>query len=260
MLSNPFGTVKKGFRGPDVLVAGKFRKNYRTREYHLKKMSYRPRRRRRRFKRYYPRRRRAISGGRNAGRIALRKVQKLERQQEQKEIYAANGTMNLPAGGNTIHEAFGPFCTEGDGIANRDGRKITVKSLMVKVQMKKTVLDALGSTIRLMIVYDRRPEGAEAAVTAMMATANSVLAGYQIQTKYAGRFQFLTDRTIIMDSVEAQWMDSFFVKKDFKVEYNDTDGGTIADVEKGAFLIMAVGTNADIVTVNYSYRFRFTDA
>ena len=93
-----------------------------------RKMSYR--RRRRHFKRPYGRK---YYGRRpNAGRIALRKVNKMMREQEVKIHSAQNGSLQIPIAGAGQIETFGPFFVRGTNVNNRMGDIMTLKTFSLE--------------------------------------------------------------------------------------------------------------------------------
>ncbi len=220
----------------------------------IRRMPYRRRRyrRRRNFKNY-----RRYSGSPNAGRIALRKVVALERQQEEKYVISTN-IPQIPIGGAAIIDGIGPYMARGDDINTRTGNKITVKSITVRVQVRLTAIEALGTTVRLMLVYDRRPVGADAGITNML-IADDFLSPYQVIGNDKGRFQFMADRTISFDTNDTKWSDAFFLRKSLDIEY-DGNAGTVADVQKGNFLIVGMAQgNAAAIDIDYYARIKFTD-
>lgn len=224
----------------------------------LQRPMYRRRYRRRNFKNTYRRRRRALSGGRNAGRIALRKVMQMQRNTEKKDLSSSAATMQIPIGGAAIIEGFGPYMTTGTVNGSRIGNKVTIVSLCLRVNVKLTVIEALGCTVRLILVYDRHPRGANAGATDML-TSDDTLSGYNIDMDNRGRFQFLFDRTIQFGTDQGDWNDMWFKKMNKQVIY-DGNAGDVTDVEKGNFLFMALGrNNAAAINVDYGYVFRYTD-
>jgi len=216
------------------------------------------RRRGRRFRTSFKNSRRGYGRRPNAGRLALRKVKQLERTVEEKTLYSVSGTMNIPIGGNAIIAGFGPYCVRGDTRSTRDGSKITVKSLAMRININLTALETLGCSVKLMLVYDRRPNKANAGINNML-FSDDFLSAYNNEGNDRGRFQFLTDRIIGFDSTQAHWNDQFFMKKDLNIVY-DGNAGTVADVDKGNLLIVALAKdNAAAITVDYSFNIKFVD-
>lgn len=204
------------------------------------------------------RRSRGRSRGKSAGVKALKIVRGMQKSQEKKILQAVNGTIQIPVGGAAIIEGFGPYLLQGVTQATRVGDKITVKSLAMRINVTLTALEADGTTVRLLLVYDRRPDGADAVLTDMLAF-DDVKSNYQTSSDSRGRFQFLADRTITFNSIEAQWNDKYFIKRDFQTLYADNNGN-VTDIERGNFLIVGLAEDcAAAINVDFGYTFRFTD-
>lgn len=227
-------------------------------EISIKHMPRRYYRRRRSFKRYYPRRRRAISGGRNAGRIALRKIKQMERNQEKKELRAVNQTSQIPIAGAFQVNGFAPYCAQGTTDATRIGDKITVTSIMVPVNIQLTGAEAQGCSVRIILVMDRRPGGADPGVTDVL-TDDDILAPINRAPAVRGRFQVLFDRTISFSANICTWDDRFYKKTNILAKY-EGNAGTVADLQAG-HLVMLSGArgNAAAINVDWGFRILFTD-
>lgn len=146
----------------------------------------------------------------------------------------------------------------GDDYTNRDGRKITMKSIFVRGHFNVGATPT-GGAVRWMVVYDKQPNGAAPVITDIIAGAN--LAGNQNLNNRA-RFVVLRDVT---DRVEAtariavptQW----FKRCALDVTFSGTTNG-IASISTGALWFVTVGTVATGATspiVNVSTRVRFWD-
>ena len=128
----------------------------------------------------------------------------------------------------------------------------------MRITIKLSALEALGTSVRLMLVYDRKPNGANATITDML-FQDEMRAPYNTVGQSKGRFQFLGDRIVSFDSEQAHWNDKFYMKKNLPVIYNG-NAETVADVMKGNFLIVArADGNAAVINVDYSFMFKYTD-
>ncbi len=194
----------------------------------------------------------------STARIALREVRKMRRDQEVKFLTAVTGVTQIPIGGAALVDGFGPYLAQGTSVTTRLGDKISIQSLSMRFNIKLAALEADGVSVRLLVVYDRLPSGADAGVTDML-TADSILAPYQILEPFRGRFQFLADRTIEFSANEGEFNDTLFIKRTFNVKYNG-NAANVTDCEKGNFLVVGLSRgNAAAIDIDYSYRFRFTD-
>lgn len=182
----------------------------------------------------------------------------MERNIELKALESHADSFDVAIAGACSVEPFGPYMQQGTTDGTRIGDKITVKTLSLKFNVKLNALEADGTSLRLVLLWDRRPAGAQAAVTDIF-EVDDMLTHYNVKGPNKGRFQFLFDRMITFDSVQGEWNDNYFIQRDFQVEFQG-NAGTIADVEKGLFILAGFSKgNAAAITVNYGWRFRYTD-
>lgn len=192
---------------------------------------------------------------------ALTLIRKFKKEEERKILQAQQETMQIPIGGNWILEGFGPYCQVGNTRLTRIGNKITVESLAMRWQIKLTALEAIAGQVRLIIGIDRRPEGAVPATANIMALDNQINSLYSISEQYKGQFQILVDKMYNFDSAQGMKNGKFYMDKPIKVGYDDGNAGTVADLQRNNFFIMAMGDPATAaIDVDYSYKFKFTDA
>lgn len=168
---------------------------------------------------------------------------------------------------------------QGTTAQTRIGRKVRVKSIQLRFLWTQLASNSTATMTnpRIMIVYDRNPAGALPAVTDIF-TANNILSFLNLNN--SDRFlviydQFLMDEKVRnMPDVHAAALTATNVSahgkmyKKFKVplesQYNDTNSGTITDLEKGSFLVLACCDGAQIfttgtLTLTYNSRIRYTD-
>lgn len=191
---------------------------------------------------------------------ALRAIRKLKKEQEKKIISSSAGTMQIPIGGNWIINGFGPYVTQGNDYDDRIGRKITIVNLSMRFNIRLSAIEALGTNVRLIICYDRKPAGADATAANIMATANNILDPYNWGQDYRGRFQILYDKTIPFTISQGQKAGKAFFKGPMNIKYNEGNAGNVTDLVKGNFLILAGAKgNAAAIDVDYAFTYRYTD-
>lgn len=183
---------------------------------------------------------------------------KLEREVEEKAVTAASGDVIPIAGAGQMH-GLGPYLVQGDTGSTRTGDRIMVRRVSARVSIELTAIEALGTSVRIILVYDRRPEGAlPANITNCLAT-DSLLAPYQNQEAFRGRFRFLFDRTVSFDTNQTKWCDSWFIRKEMPINYGG-NAGTVADIYKGHFFLISLARgNAAAVNVIYDLRWIYVD-
>lgn len=191
---------------------------------------------------------------------ALMLIRRFKREEEKKQIQLYDATMQIPIAGNWIVEGFGPYCAQGQSHEHRIGNKTTVVSLSMRWLIKLTAIEAVGTSIRLVIVFDRRPNGANTDSATVFETDNQINSGYQIYGVAKGRFQIVMDKTLSFSAVSTQRAGKLYIQPNFKHDYSLDNAGTVADLSKGNWLIMAMAEgNAAAINVDYGFRFRFTD-
>lgn len=264
MLENPFktellryvtgsGAPIPSFRpGRRTLARLRARQSFSTAEANM------PRRRLKSKPRYLsPYARRKVSRL-QAGQIALREIRRMQREQEMKYIYSAAEVCQVAIGGAATVDGFGPYCAQGDGVSNRVGNRITMKSLSIRFNVKLGALEADGTSLRILVVLDRRPAGANAAITDML-MADDILAPYRTTENVRGRFQFLMDVNMDFSAQEGERSGKFFYDRDTKIEYYG-NVGTVADVTRGNLMVVGISRgNAAAIDIDYAFMLKFTD-
>lgn len=212
-------------------------------------------RRRRSFKRT-----RAYTRRPNVGRIALRKIMQLERNEEKKYQVDTAASFNCAAAVVTwSRAALGPLLSQGDTSATRSGIKVTVKDLSLRITLNAVAAMPLGGQVRLVLTWDRRPAGALATATSLF-TADSFFSPLNVVGISRGRYQVIFDRVFNFQGADVRASDTFYWKGNLQTQFNGGNTGLIGDVDKGVFILWAAGNNnVQVVSVDYGFRIRFTD-
>lgn len=172
---------------------------------------------------------------------------------------------------------------EGTGTFNRVGRRCHMKSLRFTGWIGFTALagNGAGELIRLMIVYDRQPNGSLPAATDVLQSLDQ--AGNNSTSVYDGlntanfeRFRVLRDiKWSIPDTgvagaagpnqlqtIQASSTVDFFIKlKDLEVHFSG-NGGTITNISTGTIFLLGIGSQAAASAafrMNYVTRLRYID-
>lgn len=180
---------------------------------------------------------------------------------------------------------------QGAAETNRIGRKICLKSLMIRGQVLFRQQGAAPAPdfLRCLLVYDRQPNGATPALGDVLQNTdingtNTTDAMAMVNISNADRFKILRDWYWNMAGVvqvaaagppitytQAQIPAIDYKPTSFKAfvkllgwetHYNGVNGGTIADVTTGALLLFTVGMNSlanSQYTLQFSTRVRFSD-
>lgn len=173
--------------------------------------------------------------------------------------------------------------TQGAGINNRIGRKVSVKAIRIKgmihcaAQADQTATDA-PSVVRLVLVQDHQPNGTQAQgedVLAAPGAAAANLVPFSFQNlANLGRFRVLKDKIFTLQNPNAAYdgtnIEQQGIAKPFKwnikfqkpivVDFNATNGGTYADLVNCNFTIIGAATSINLApTVTYTCRVMYCD-
>jgi hypothetical protein len=191
------------------------------------------------------------------------------------------GTEYDPTTKNTL---FVPV--KGTGISDRIGRKVTLHKIKIKGQITIPAQAATNSaktmpSFRICLVQDKQTNGNQMQGEEVMqapATATATLAVHTFQSlNNFGRFRVIKDKNITFgdsnfsttqtaDTYDANGVTRTFkmnvnFKKPILVHFNQTNGGSVADIVDNSFHIIANTTSAGYAPVlDYNCRCVFTDA
>lgn len=171
--------------------------------------------------------------------------------------------------------------TQGNDISNREGRscfvhKITIQGVVeVAAQAAQTAGDQ-QQTVRLILVMDKQTNGVQMNSEDLIESTGNIPGTFQFQnTKNFGRFQVLRDKImtlgpfpiafngttgqIIQGGISKFFKIKYTFKNPIKVNFNSTNGGTVADIVDNSFHLLAGRDNADTpVNMDYQCRVVFT--
>lgn len=149
----------------------------------------------------------------------------------------------------------------GAGGSQRVGRKVTIKSLLIRYQNKLAPTSVGGSPIRILVVYDKQANGAAPAITDILLTDS---ANSPNNIGNSDRFVTLSDQITMPVSTggEFQVSDVIFKKLNLETMFNaNTDGG-IDDITSGSiymFVAQFGGITVAAPDFSASCRVRYTD-
>lgn len=209
-------------------------------------------------------------------------------QSEMKYFDAFKGASSIPASADwtatefdvAANSLFTP--TEGDDIGDRIGRKVEVHKIKMTglvtcaPQAAQTGADN-ACLVRIILYQDKQSNGAQAqGEQVMTSSANAAVnpTTYMNADNF-GRFQILGSKLMILDNpticqngsttFEQSGLLKIFkfnvnFKKPVPVHFNNTNGGTIADIVDNSFHIIATCSNAALVPqIQYSCRTSYKD-
>lgn len=198
----------------------------------------------------------------------------------EKKVYDVGPTSKACNTTGTVTALFIP--TLGSDMQNRIGRKTCIEKSYLRgfitLEAASDTLSGCASesqAARIMLVWDSQPNGATAAIADILKDPGNATQS-QLNMDYRDRFKVIWEKNFTFDpliipggAVNANIMNRtcyFFKKyKKLKLEtiFNNTNGGTIADISSGALLLVTIGTVAAGADTNtnlfFSHRTRFSD-
>ncbi|AXQ66123.1 MAG: putative capsid protein [Cressdnaviricota sp.] len=172
------------------------------------------------------------------------------------------------------------FCpTHGNDISNRESRScfvynIKITGSIIIPPVTGPIAANTGDMCRLVLVLDKQSNGTQMNAEDLIesGTGSPMMFGYQ-STKTFGRFQVLKDKTFSFPVIQTDWNGTaasqagyakpFKLKHTFrnplKINFNDTNGGTVADIVDTSFNLLGAGFAATgpVLTLNYKCRVSF---
>jgi len=133
----------------------------------------------------------------------------------------------------------------GDDIADRTGRRIMMKTLILRVNAWQESASPLQN-VRFWVVYDRQPNGSALSPSDVL-TAASVQSLPVFNNR--DRYVILVDKMMTFPAVggndaatnqTATWV----LPLNRRVDYNTGSAGTVADIQQGSLYLMVCGEGA----------------
>lgn len=152
--------------------------------------------------------------------------------------------------------------SRGSDIGNRNGRKITVRSVQINLGLEANA-GGTSQWHRVMLVVDRQPNGVALDVAQVLQTV-SPFAVRNLENRK--RFNILYDHTfwILPGGINGSLrMIKYYKKMFLDVTYNTNDAGTIGDISTNSLYLIVFGSQPAGATAGASNgigRIRFTDA
>lgn len=152
--------------------------------------------------------------------------------------------------------------SQGTTAETRIGRKIVCKSLLFRWSWSLGATSTGGSPLRILVIYDKQTNAAVPAITQVLA-----LNDYLSPMNLANSERFVILKNLVTEPVSLQnnfsISGSFFIPMALETVFNDTNAGTIGDIQTGAIFFM-VAQDSELGTGNgvfsYNSRIRFEDA
>lgn len=184
------------------------------------------------------------------------------------------------AGAVDMQALFAPL--QGNGVSNREGNKVLVHKISVKGEINVNPLanqnaGYQGNHIRIIIVLDTQTNATAAAGNLILGSAPNANQIHAFQsTANFGRFRVLYDKVFKFDNPNFSWdgtnleydgLRRYFkftkkFKKPLLVRFNNTNGGTVADIVDNSFHLYVGRDNQSVqptCSIMYQCRTVFTE-
>lgn len=151
---------------------------------------------------------------------------------------------------------------QGTAPTEHIGRRVQVTSIAYKWTGSLATTTAGASPLRMVLIYDRQPNAAAATTTTIFNT-NDIATFTNLAN--SSRFTILADEFVeaVGTGGPGAWAIKGYRKLNLQTEFNETNGGTIADITTGSYLA-AFWQNGNLITASptnlFSCRLRYTDA
>lgn len=179
---------------------------------------------------------------------------------ELKDITQLNSSLIPLAATNVVTLLNG--VAQGTTATTRLGRRITMKSLLLKGTVTLAATSAGASPLRFLVVYDSQTNGTAPAATDVLLADNNIS---PMNLSNSRRFKTLCDINIPCIGTQGPQCVSFdrYIKLNLPVEFNTGSAGTVGDIQTGSIYLLSSQANSIITAAPsessiYS-RIRFLD-
>lgn len=149
----------------------------------------------------------------------------------------------------------------GSDASTRVGRKVTIKSVLVRLSAALAATSTGGSPLRCLIVYDKQANATAPAITDIL-----LADAFTSQNNLSNRDRFVTifDQLTDVLSVNANFSicQNMFKRVNMETVFNAGSAGTIGDITTGSVYILFAqnsGVSVAGVPIIYRTRVRYTD-
>lgn len=170
------------------------------------------------------------------------------------------GAANIATGMTQINAS-----NQGDASYEHIGKNASITSIALEADFYQPQTDVSSSAIRLMVVYDRQPNGAYPAISNLLAdNASAPTFESAINIGYRERFGVLRDYQFTLDpAMGLSHHYETYIKRALAINFSGT-ANNIASIASGAiylvwFYIQLTGTTAP-VCIAYHSRCRYYDS
>lgn len=147
----------------------------------------------------------------------------------------------------------------GTTATSRIGRKIRMKSILIRAEARMNSLSTGGADIRIVVVFDKQANAALALNTDVF-VQNDFISPNNLSNK--DRFVTIMDKYMHIDTQNFQCSAIWYKKIDLETMFNSNNAGTVSDITSGAvvmFIAQAGGISTNAAQIRTFSRIRFDD-
>jgi len=128
-------------------------------------------------------------------------------------------------------------CAQGTTASTRLGRRILMKSLLIRWHFAINTTTAGNDSIRVLIIYDSQTNGTAPAATDVLLTDEF---GSPMNLSNSRRFKVLIDELVpcIGTAGPGSACGTRYVKGEWPVEFNTGSAGTVGDIQSGSIYML----------------------
>ena len=149
----------------------------------------------------------------------------------------------------------------GSDASTRVGRKVTLKSVLVRASVALAPTSVGGSPIRILVVYDKQANATAPAVTdILLADAFTSQNNLSNRDRFVTVFDQVTDPLSVQNNFSVNQV--MFKRINMETMFNAGSAGTIGDITSGSlYLLFAQNSGITVAapTMIYRTRVRYTD-
>ncbi len=193
----------------------------------------------------------------NPGKLALAKVNKIEKQREKKFV----DKDAQDSSSNTITITPITLIGQGDSASSREGNKIVLTSLQMKYTFKQSTA-AIATRCRVMLVLDKQTNGAVfTAGELLQSTSLGTAIVSPLNLDGAFRFKVLYNKvhTLSSEGSVVQYSE-MFKKMNIQARYSGSGGAQSNILSSGLYIVHLSDESSNTPNISYFTRVRFIDS
>ncbi len=194
----------------------------------------------------------------NAGKIALRKVNKLMKNTEKKFV----DTDNNVSQDDTITIAPLTLIGQGDSSSSREGNKVVFKTMQLKYSWKLNTAASSGGRMRVMIILDKQANGAvftAGDLLASTALGTAIVSPLNLDGQFRFRVLYNKVTTLSPQGMEVAYK-TLFKKINIPARYSGSGGSQSNILSQGIYILSVSDSQSNLPVLDYYARLRFIDS